>query len=44
MKAVLDEYAQAGGQVNTVVLPDCGHTPHIERPDEVRAEILRLLA
>ncbi|MBK9648033.1 MAG: alpha/beta hydrolase [Deltaproteobacteria bacterium] len=43
MKAVLDEYAQAGGQVDNLVLPDCGHSPHIERPDEVRAELLRLL-
>ena len=43
MKTVLDEYAQAGGQVDTLVLNDCGHSPHIERPDEVRAELLRLL-
>ena len=43
MKAVLDEYAQAGGQVDNLVLPDCGHSPHIERPDEVRAELLRIL-
>lgn len=43
MKAVLDEYAQAGGEVHSVVLPDCGHSPHIERPDEVRAAVLRHL-
>jgi pimeloyl-ACP methyl ester carboxylesterase len=40
MRAVLDAYAKNGGEVEEVVLPDCGHSPHLEKP----AEFNRLLA
>jgi pimeloyl-ACP methyl ester carboxylesterase len=33
MRAVLDEYAAAGGKYREEVIPDCGHSPHIERPE-----------
>ena len=36
-------YAAAGGSYREVVLPDCGHSPHVEFPAEVAAELLRLL-
>ena len=34
MRAALDEYAKAGGAYCEEAIPDCGHTPHVERPDE----------
>jgi pimeloyl-ACP methyl ester carboxylesterase len=36
MRAVLDEYAAAGGKYREEVIPDCGHSPHIERPETFR--------
>ena len=42
-RAVLERYAAAGGSYREVVLPDCGHSPHVERPQEVAAELLRLV-
>ncbi|MDN4597048.1 alpha/beta hydrolase [Leifsonia virtsii] len=39
-RAVLDRYAAAGGTTREVVFDDCGHSPHIEKPDEFRAELL----
>lgn len=39
-RAVLDRYAAAGGTTREVVLEDCGHSAHIEKPDEFRAELL----
>jgi len=36
MRAVLDEYAKAGGAYREEAIPNCGHTPHVERPDEFR--------
>ncbi len=36
MRAVLDEYAAAGGTYREEVIPDCGHSPHIERPETFR--------
>jgi pimeloyl-ACP methyl ester carboxylesterase len=31
-RAVLERYAANGGQYEEVVLPECGHSPHIEHP------------
>jgi pimeloyl-ACP methyl ester carboxylesterase len=42
-RAVLERYAAAGGSYREVVYPDCGHSPHVERPAEVAAELLRLV-
>lgn len=39
-RAVLDRYAAAGGTTREVVFDDCGHSAHIEKPDEFRAELL----
>ena len=39
-RAVLDRYAAAGGTTREVVFEDCGHSAHIEKPDEFRAELL----
>ncbi|WP_285115351.1 alpha/beta hydrolase [Leifsonia sp. fls2-241-R2A-40a] len=37
---VLRRYAEAGGTTREVVFEDCGHSAHIEKPDEFRAELL----
>ncbi|MFE9204964.1 alpha/beta hydrolase [Micromonospora sp. NPDC007230] len=42
-RAVLDRYAAAGGTYREVVLPGCGHSPHLERPAEFVAELLSLV-
>ncbi|UAJ79039.1 alpha/beta hydrolase [Leifsonia sp. ZF2019] len=39
-RAVLDRYGAAGGSSREVVFDDCGHSPHIEKPDEFLAELL----
>ncbi|WP_088979357.1 alpha/beta fold hydrolase [Micromonospora coxensis] len=41
-RAVLARYAAAGGSYREVVLPGCGHSPHLERPAEFVAELLAL--
>ncbi len=33
-RAVLEEYAAAGGSYEEVVIDDCGHVPYIEKPDQ----------
>jgi pimeloyl-ACP methyl ester carboxylesterase len=35
VRTVLNNYQANGGQYSEVVLPDCGHSPHIEKPREV---------
>ena len=42
-RAVLDRYAAAGGAYTEVVYEGCGHSPHVERPAEFAAELLKLL-
>ncbi len=32
-RAVLDRYAASGGRYRELAIPDCGHSPHIEKPD-----------
>jgi pimeloyl-ACP methyl ester carboxylesterase len=34
----------SGGPVRTLMLPNCGHAPHVQRPDEVLDEIARFVA
>ena len=43
-RAVLDRYAAAGGSFTEVVLDGCGHSPHIERPDEFLTALRELAA
>ncbi|GIH16408.1 alpha/beta hydrolase [Rugosimonospora africana] len=43
-RAVLDRYAAAGGSYTEVVYDGCGHSPHIERPAEFAAALLKLIA
>ncbi|MEM6281812.1 MAG: alpha/beta hydrolase [Chloroflexota bacterium] len=33
-RAVLEQYAAAGGSYEEVAFEDCGHTPYIEKPDK----------
>ncbi|HVD45403.1 MAG TPA: alpha/beta hydrolase [Rubrobacter sp.] len=33
MRAVLDAYEARGGSYREVVVPECGHTPHVEKPE-----------
>ena len=42
-RAVLDRYAAAGGRVTEVELEGCGHSPHLERPEEFRAALVELV-
>lgn len=44
MRAVLDRYRAAGGRYEERVLADCGHSPHLELPDEFNAMVGGLLA
>jgi pimeloyl-ACP methyl ester carboxylesterase len=43
-RAVLERYAAAGGSFTEVVLEGCGHSPHIERPDEFLSALRTLAA
>lgn len=36
-RAVLDRYQRNGGHYSEQLLPDCGHSPHIEKADDFRA-------
>ena len=42
-RAVLDRYAAGGGTYREVVLPDVGHSPHVERPQEFVVALLEHL-
>ncbi|MEV8213047.1 alpha/beta hydrolase [Leifsonia sp. NPDC077715] len=39
-RAVLDRYAENGGRTREVVFENCGHSAHVEKPEEFRAELL----
>jgi pimeloyl-ACP methyl ester carboxylesterase len=41
-RAVLERYAAAGGSYREVVYQNCGHSPHVEFPAEVAAELVHL--
>jgi pimeloyl-ACP methyl ester carboxylesterase len=43
MRAVLDQYRANGGHYWEKVIPDCGHSPHVEKPAEFRAMLLEHL-
>jgi pimeloyl-ACP methyl ester carboxylesterase len=43
MRAVLDQYQANGGHYWEKVIPDCGHSPHVEKPAEFRAMLLEHL-
>jgi len=43
VRAVLDDYQARGGSYREEVLPDCGHSPHVERPDDFRRIVFDFL-
>jgi pimeloyl-ACP methyl ester carboxylesterase len=43
-RAVLDRYRDAGGRVTELLVPDCGHSPHLEAQEEFTAALLTHLA
>ena len=42
-RAVLDAYEAHGGTYREEVIPDCGHTPHVEKPEEFRRLLFKFL-
>jgi pimeloyl-ACP methyl ester carboxylesterase len=42
-RSVLDRYAATGGAYREVVLPEVGHSPHVERPQEFVVALLEHL-
>jgi pimeloyl-ACP methyl ester carboxylesterase len=42
-RSVLDRYAATGGAYREVVVPDVGHSPHVERPQEFVVALLEHL-
>jgi pimeloyl-ACP methyl ester carboxylesterase len=42
-RSMLDRYAATGGAYREVVLPDVGHSPHVERPQEFVVALLEHL-
>jgi pimeloyl-ACP methyl ester carboxylesterase len=42
-RAVLDAYEARGGSYREEVMSDCGHTPHVEKPEEFRQLLLDFL-
>jgi pimeloyl-ACP methyl ester carboxylesterase len=43
IRALFEEYAARGGSYREEVFADCGHTPHIEKPDAFREALVALL-
>ena len=43
MRAVLERYRAAGGRYREEVIPDCGHSPHIEKPEAFRGLLREFL-
>lgn len=44
MRMMLDQYRAGGGQYDEVVIANCGHSPHIEQPEEFRRTFFAFLA
>jgi pimeloyl-ACP methyl ester carboxylesterase len=42
-RELLERYAAAGGRYTEIVLPGCGHSPHVERPAEFAAVLRELV-
>lgn len=36
MRAVLEKYREEGGEYRETVIENCGHTPHVEKAEELR--------
>lgn len=36
IRAVLEKYKEGGGSYRETVIEDCGHAPHVEKPEEFR--------
>jgi len=43
IRAVLETYRGHGGSYREEVLAECGHSPHIERPEAFRALVFDFL-
>jgi len=43
MRHLLDAYQAAGGRYEEVVIADCGHSPHIEQPEQFRQAFFAFL-
>jgi pimeloyl-ACP methyl ester carboxylesterase len=43
LRALLERYAANGGSYSELVLSECGHAPHIERPAEFNAALIGFL-
>jgi pimeloyl-ACP methyl ester carboxylesterase len=43
IRALLDEYVVSGGSYREEVFADCGHSPHIEKPDAFRKVFIDFL-
>lgn len=43
IRAILDDYAARGGSYREEVILDCGHSPHIEKPEAFRKAFARFL-
>ena len=40
-REVLDRYRANGGQYQELLIADCGHSPHIEKPEEFNSALLK---
>lgn len=43
-RAALERYSAEGGTYEEVVIDDCGHSPHVEKPTEFAAALATILA
>lgn len=42
-RRVLEQYQANGGRYQEVIIPDCGHSPHIEKPEAFEEVLLKHL-
>lgn len=42
-RTVLERYAENGGNYREETIPDCGHTPHVEKPEKFRELLFSFL-